>query len=280
MIKSEQNLQALHNLIKKIPLQEHLKLHGGHKLTVPEDWKEGLQINSDHHLLYLQGGEGVYDFGDHWEKLHKGKLIFVSKGCAHRVEHSREFPPQIIGLRFDVYHNQTLQVCPFRAQPFYLAWEGIDPLKSDMFFSEIHKAFHDQREKEIGETVAGVLTYKILADFAVRQPTESIGQDLRAALERVGQEMDSDVANRISVSDFSNKLGITERYFRELFKRKYGVSPKEYQLSVRMNYAKTLLENTPRSMKEIAFHLGYSDAYAFSRQFKAFFGKAPSSVRG
>lgn len=278
MIKSEQNQQVLYDLIKKIPLQEHIRMHGSHKLIVPEDWKKGLQINADQHILYVQSGEGVYDFGHHREKLHKGKLIFVSKSCAHRVEHSRQFPLEINGLRFDFYRNETAEAVPLTAEPFYLSWEVPDPLRMGMFFSEIHHAFHDQREKELQRKVAAALTYKILSDLAVRYPTGSAGQDLWEALSKIRQEMDSDVTNRISVCEFAEKLGITERYFRDLFKRKYGVSPKEYQLTVRMNYAKILLENTPRNMKEIAFHLGYSDQYAFSRQFKAFFGKSPSSV--
>lgn len=67
-------------------------------------------------------------------------------------------------------------------------------------------------------------------------------------------------------------------HIRRLFIRDVGTTPHQYLISLRVNYAKQLINDRDCSqltLKEIAFRAGYSDYYYFSRQFKQHTGFSP-----
>lgn len=67
--------------------------------------------------------------------------------------------------------------------------------------------------------------------------------------------------------------------FRKIFKEYTGFSPLQYIQEVRINMAKTLLTNTSKSIKEIAFELGYENKDYFFTVFKKITGITPASYR-
>ncbi len=91
--------------------------------------------------------------------------------------------------------------------------------------------------------------------------------------------MMDDIASNTSIEELANRVNMSSRYLRYCFKRKYGISPKQYQLKIRMNHAKFLLETSDLPIIKIAPLLGYSDQFVFSRQFKSLYGFSPSNLR-
>ena len=81
--------------------------------------------------------------------------------------------------------------------------------------------------------------------------------------------------NSLSVSSLSKECGISEAYFRRIFTNKYGVSPKEYIINLRINYAKNLLKYGELSIEETAISCGFTEACHFSREFKKRTGISP-----
>ena len=73
--------------------------------------------------------------------------------------------------------------------------------------------------------------------------------------------------NDLSVSYLASLCGISEVYFRKLFLNFFGVSPKEYMIQKRMDYAKNLLKSDDFSIAEIATLCGYAEPCHFSREF-------------
>ncbi|HWT74185.1 MAG TPA: AraC family transcriptional regulator [Mobilitalea sp.] len=82
-----------------------------------------------------------------------------------------------------------------------------------------------------------------------------------------------------SIQDLARELGIGYEKFRKLFKKQVGVSPGCFVMQKRMDVAKTYLIEKSKSVKEIAVELGFSDAYAFSKQFRQSVGISPSEFR-
>lgn len=95
---------------------------------------------------------------------------------------------------------------------------------------------------------------------------------LLPALEYISQNYTKKITNDdlASLTDFSTD------YFRKLFFRIYGVSPIEYVHSIRIKKAKEMLKSDYISISDIAFSLGYTNIYDFSRSFKNATGIAPS----
>ena len=63
------------------------------------------------------------------------------------------------------------------------------------------------------------------------------------------------------------------------FKAQTGISPKQYQLRIRLHKAQDFLANTSKSVGEIADILGFDSAFHLSKQFKDSTGLAPQAWR-
>lgn len=74
-------------------------------------------------------------------------------------------------------------------------------------------------------------------------------------------------------------LGISEVYFRKLFKSGFGISPGQYIQNQRLEHAKDLLTASRLSVTEISNACGYTSIYHFCRTFKKQTGYTPSAFR-
>jgi len=79
------------------------------------------------------------------------------------------------------------------------------------------------------------------------------------------------------LEDAAAHCNVSGVYLRKVFSEVYGKSPFAVLTQLRMTKARTmLLEKRP--IKEVAFAVGYSDIYQFSRAYKRYFGFPPSKT--
>ena len=71
------------------------------------------------------------------------------------------------------------------------------------------------------------------------------------------------------------QAGVSEIYFRRLFKEMFGTTPKQYILGLRIKKACKLLIESPSNVSEIAEECGFSSVYHFCRSFKDNTGLTP-----
>lgn len=76
----------------------------------------------------------------------------------------------------------------------------------------------------------------------------------------------------LSVSAIAADSGISDVYFRKIFKECYGMPPAKYLSSLRIKKAKQLLISDGISVGEAATAVGFSDIYVFSKAFKRIVG--------
>ncbi len=100
-----------------------------------------------------------------------------------------------------------------------------------------------------------------------------------AIVERMRQYLVTDQKEILSVANASDQAGLSAPRLRVLFKQATGLSPKQYQLEVRMERAARLLTESELPVGAIAEQVGYDSIYHFSRQFKRTFGVAPAHYR-
>lgn len=72
---------------------------------------------------------------------------------------------------------------------------------------------------------------------------------------------------------------LSPNHFRLLFRRATWMSPQRYLLTLRMRAARSHLQESQLSVKEIARAVGYSDALYFSRLYKRFWKTSPTTHR-
>jgi AraC-like DNA-binding protein len=83
----------------------------------------------------------------------------------------------------------------------------------------------------------------------------------------------------LSVERLARELNVSYSSFRQAFKAQTGISPKQYQLRIRLHKAQDFLANTSKSVGEIADILRFDSAFHLSKQFKDSTGLAPQAWR-
>ena len=83
----------------------------------------------------------------------------------------------------------------------------------------------------------------------------------------------------ITIGDMANHLNIDRTYLYRLFKRECNVSPQKYLLNFRLQVAVNKLENTQKSIMEIAEECGFNNVSLFCHQFKKVYSDTPLNYR-
>ena len=78
------------------------------------------------------------------------------------------------------------------------------------------------------------------------------------------------------ISLYAQLCGIRENRFRALFTEQYGVSPVEYRNTLRMHYARSLMDRLHCSVAEAARASGFSSVSYFCRLHRKMFGISPA----
>ena len=83
----------------------------------------------------------------------------------------------------------------------------------------------------------------------------------------------------ISLSELSEKFGMSRNALTSGFKTLNGVSPKNYITSLRLDKAASLLKSTRLSVLDVALECGYNSTASFNKMFLKIIGKTPTEYR-
>jgi transcriptional regulator GlxA family with amidase domain len=92
--------------------------------------------------------------------------------------------------------------------------------------------------------------------------------------------MRSALENPLSPSEISACVGLSTRQLERLFSRYLRSTPKSYYTKLRLENARSLLQQTSMKVIDVAFASGFNSPSHFSRLYKKNFGSTPYSERG
>ncbi|UCD51643.1 MAG: helix-turn-helix transcriptional regulator, partial [Phycisphaerales bacterium] len=82
-----------------------------------------------------------------------------------------------------------------------------------------------------------------------------------------------------SLEEVAEACHVDEAYLCRLFNRFDSQSPYQYLMQLKMGTAAVRLQREGKLVKQIAYDLGFSDPFHFSRAFKKVFGLSPAAFR-
>ena len=91
--------------------------------------------------------------------------------------------------------------------------------------------------------------------------------------------IEANFAKPTSIKEIAHALRITPDYLATVFEQTFGLSPKLQIRNLRMVQAYSLLIATDKSVKEIAYEVGFQSPGVFERAFHQFFKSAPQEIR-
>ncbi|MDH3305440.1 MAG: helix-turn-helix domain-containing protein [Gammaproteobacteria bacterium] len=82
-----------------------------------------------------------------------------------------------------------------------------------------------------------------------------------------------------NLEHLSDRLGVTSRHLRRLFSKHLGASPLAVAHTQRLHFAKSLIDQTSLSMREISVASGFGSVRRFNDTFKKIYGRTPGELR-
>lgn len=129
----------------------------------------------------------------------------------------------------------------------------------------------------IGMTMMDIINFILHECF--RQNNNSDFKIHISPLEKAKQFIENNFVRHLTIQDIASMAALEPSYFIRKFKEIYHITPINYQMELKINAAKTLLQTTDYQINDIAERIGVNDIYYFSRIFKKATGTTPSLFR-
>ena len=222
-------------------------------------------------------------------------LLIINAGVPYHIL-SPERSVSYLALNFDYTKNKTsknlpvLPVTPERFDRSMLVesntFKDSDELSEVLYLPEITE-ISERLSRIVEEFEEKLLYFEIKCGNLLSECIFDAIRFLNSAGSRDSRDRSREIINYIRdnfTAPITNKelgdhFGYHPNYLNRLIKDATSMSLHRYIISVRLHHAMKLLENTDRSISEIAEGCGFCDLAYFSRYFKKYFGKAPSEYR-
>lgn len=90
--------------------------------------------------------------------------------------------------------------------------------------------------------------------------------------------IETNYIDELTVKEISMEVGISEYHFFRLFKSLFHTTPYQYLLRVRIQHAYSLLQTGTCTVSQVAYAVGFTDLFSFSKFFKKHMGIPPSRI--
>ncbi|MEU6285411.1 helix-turn-helix transcriptional regulator [Streptomyces sp. NPDC047028] len=244
------------------------------QVTAPDEpWRDDHGPRSpDHVICFATFGTTHATVGGERVVLGAGSVLWARPGISLRLWTRGEGDCVVQRLR--LAHDPSVDVF---AEPFLLA-EGIWEAES-----LLPALAHELSDTPLGglrdERVRGLLVILFTSVLRAANSGDVPGGLSRPARRLIVELADGRIHERLRAADLAEAVGLTPDYFTRVFRRTFGMPPREWLMHRRVRHGVWALDTSDRSVTQIAQTLGYPDAFLFSRQFKLIMGMSPQTYR-
>ncbi len=212
-------------------------------------------------LSFRTGSDSIF--------LHKGKKINAATNSVAFVPANIEYDrvsdnEELIVFHFDMYNYVTDDIQIFTSED------------SAAYRALFERALDIWRRKETGyKYAATAVFYTILSKMQIdgnilpNTKSEFIFNSAQYIADHIGDAS-------MTVGTLARNACVSETFYRRKFSEYFGMSPKKYIDSLRIQYAMSLIRTDYYSQKEIADMCGFADVKYFRTAFKNKTGKCIS----
>ncbi len=256
---------------REYPLPEH-----GHPTGYNFSWSKGRVLN-EYQVHYITEGQGVLETSFGKFKISPGSIMITYPGVWHRFKPLKKtgWVENYIGFEGEMAHKI------FESSFFEKAKPIIHCHIREELIDSYYKIFQlVQEERPYFQFIASGMIIKLLGYIVSLQTQQDFhGKHIHSVIEKVRFRLRDHVEDNISFSQVALENNVGYSYFRKMFKKYTGLSPKQYLLQLKIMRAKELLVNSNMTIKEIGYRLGFHSVHYFSRIFKEKTGRNPSELR-
>lgn len=231
--------------------------------------KSGYQ---NYQLLYIASGKASFEIGGKKKTFTKGHAMLYRPGETQYYEYLLQDQPNIYWVHFSAEHEENF-FSLLNWAPGEMKFVGEDRIYIQIFESMI-RLLQGQDLFYVEELQVMLKQLLIRMGRQIQAVTKSLSS-YDTYVEEILRTFHERPEYHFQLKDFCREKGINYCRFIDRFTQETGISPKQYQINVRMLLAKDLLRNGSFNVGETAAVLGYDNPLYFSRLFKKHWGQSP-----
>ena len=246
-------------------------------IAKPQNWYEMKNFYScigkpkpSHTLLWFKNCRGkITAKSGEVVLVEKNQLTYMAKGLEYTVEFFDTAPNQIdsIVLHFQLTDNEGREIAPT-----LLPKVCIKSVDASMGLA-IDSAADEFKKNIVCVPEITSVIYSIFAHICKKQRRSIANKKysyIAAGIDLLENNSDK------SLEEIARICGVSEGYFRRLFREYSGDNPVDFRQKHRIEKAKQMLVLDTFTIGEIAQELKFSDIYHFSKSFKKYCGVSPN----
>jgi AraC-like DNA-binding protein len=245
---------------------------------LPKPWPALEQTSDSYILIYVeQGGLRVTTDGKS-EDFGRGSFCLIQPNTVYNLMPSgKSITPIILMDIFQTTLSEQPRLdsfvgirIPSRLQPS-MATRFKDLFVSLLQSWDTFKSAHNLE----AQALATGLIHMLLSDCS----NASVSSPNQTRLDWMPAYLQLHLHTPVSLEQMAQRAQLSTSRFRALFKQEFGVAPHQYLMQLRIEQAQKLLEQTARTIEEIATVCGFADIHHFSKAFKKQVSLAPNAYR-
>lgn len=282
LISSETGLPIIVKTVQKIMDARH---HPDH-----------ISIHEEFELVYLQEiDKGTFFIDDKTIKVRTNDLLLIKPNIPHYLKVESNRPGRFIVLKFSFGKTEANKYSNISANDFlsfisdsndnggYFKLSSTNCSNISLIMQQIlHESKTPDGESEFLKSLLTVELFVWLSRSLRLQWESNLatkGDKMQEILDSAKHYIEENYNTDISLTDIAGYVYISTSHFARAFKKQFKISPIQYLLSIRIEKAKTLLEETNLKVGDIAASVGFSAQQRFNDIFKKHLGLSPSEYR-
>ncbi len=255
-------------------------------LQVPLHWHDEMEF------IYIKKGRGIVTVDFKVYEVHAGTILLIIPGQLHSIEQFEDFVMEYENIIFhpNILLSKSKDACNF---------DFLMPLLS----GKIHVPTIYQTGTEIYEKIAScidandeirktfpkgyqlflkgqlfMLFYFLIEKCSTIIP-EQEGKKSLEHLKFILKYIENHYMHKITISEISEEVGISQSHFMRYFKNTMGTSFIDYLNEYRLTMASRLLRSSESSVLAISEEVGFENLSYFNRSFKRKYRMTPREYR-
>ncbi len=234
--------------------------------------------HENHLLIYCTKGEADLKIASDKVLLCQEQFCIIPQGFEFKLTTRSTEPSVFITCTFNGLKSKILE------QEFTVVRDLVPAVNNqvanrkllfDELYSNLLKGYLYANMHYINCTFTHFLATFVFAS----RTSEDIQVEKNPAVQHAIRFMEQNIERKLTLNEIADEVGYSATYLSTMFRRETNYSPLSYFSHLKITKSCEYLDQTKLKIKMIAFLLGYSDPYYFSKDFQKRMGVSPRNYR-
>lgn len=245
----------------------------GDRTVLGDWWKKKNTVANVSHLYYVTDGKIELTYGNAAVTVSAGEMALIPAGKVYSYRLPTEVRTEKYWFHFDFAVGNDRTFSGVRLQ------EKITVTDAEYVANLFETVLNKPLANSPAANAATVGAIDMLVAYYLEKCNAVTSDKTKNAVTLALKTAEECLTDELTLRRLAEAAHLSPNYFTRKFRECVGVSPMKYVCLLKIERAKSLLENSDLSIGEVMVQTGFYDAAYFSRVFKANTGYSPRAWR-